>query len=381
MAATSYEQWRTEAQARDAQTGAARWKADDRSDLFDYRVIRRRRDELVELRAAGDPRRLLYYLNEGLHGNMGGMGSSQLYRHAEFGTKDLVSDYVREMSGALDQLAGADDGTLPFGQKLAFFRRARQAFGNCALMLSGAGSLGPFHLGVAKALAEQGLLPAVISGASAGGLIAAAVCTRTDDELREMFERDALPARLPGAPRRTADPTPASDPRRPARRGRGHRARHDLRRSARTVRARPEHLRGAGGSAAAVAHAERGHVAQRADPRSGHGDVRDSGHLSARDPGGAGRGRQATPVRALAKVGRRLGHRRHAYGTSRPGLRVQLLHRQPGEPGRDVVPAGPAVPRPDSRSSPPSTCRPGSSGSASRTRSPCASCGTLIRST
>ena len=193
MAATSYEQWRTEAQARDARTGAASWKADDRSDLFDHRVIRRRRDELVELRAAGDPRRLLYYLNEGLHGNMGGMGSSRLYRHAEFGTKDLVSDYVREMAGALDQLAGADDGTLPFDRKLAFFRRARQAFGNCALMLSGAGSLGPFHLGVAKALVEQGLLPAVISGASAGGLVAAAVCTRTDDELREMFERDAPP--------------------------------------------------------------------------------------------------------------------------------------------------------------------------------------------
>ena len=192
MTAASYDQWRANAQAKDDQTGAAGWKADDRTDLFDYRVIRRRRDELVELRAGGDVPRLLYYLNEGLHGNMGGMGSSRLYGHAAFGTKDLVSEYIEELAGALEQLADADDDALPFDRKLAFFRQARQAFGNCALMLSGAGSLGPFHLGVAKALAEQGLLPAVISGASAGGLVAAVVCTRADAELRALFEEDTL---------------------------------------------------------------------------------------------------------------------------------------------------------------------------------------------
>ncbi|MDE0349584.1 MAG: DUF3336 domain-containing protein [Gammaproteobacteria bacterium] len=192
MTAANYEEWRAEAQARDEQTGAARWKADDRTDLFDYRVIRRRMDELVDVRAEGDPRRILYYLNEGLHGNMGGMGSSRLYGRAALGTKDLVSDYVRELAGALEQLAGADEEILSFERKLAFFRSARQAFGNCALMLSGAGSLGPFHLGVAKALLEQDLLPAVISGASAGGLVAATVCTRTDETLQEMFDQGAF---------------------------------------------------------------------------------------------------------------------------------------------------------------------------------------------
>lgn len=200
MTAANYEEWRAEAQARDEQTGAARWKADDRTDLFDYRVIRRRLDELVDVRAEGDPRRILYYLNEGLHGNMGGMGSSRLYGRAALGTKDLVSDYVRELAGALEQLADADEEILSFDRKLAFFRRARQAFGNCALMLSGAGSLGPFHLGVAKALLEQQLLPAVISGASAGGLVAATVCTRTDAALKETFDRDAFGQAFQDAP-------------------------------------------------------------------------------------------------------------------------------------------------------------------------------------
>ena len=187
---SDYTQWRAEALERDRHSGAARWKATDRSSLFDYRVIRRRLDELVEIKASGDVRRLLYYLNEGMHGNMGGMGSAGLYRHAAFGTKHLVSDYIGELAGALELLAAADNADLSRPEKLKFFRRTRQAYGNCALMLSGAGSLGPFHLGVARALTEQRLLPTVVSGASAGGVVAAAVCTHDDERLAQLLQED-----------------------------------------------------------------------------------------------------------------------------------------------------------------------------------------------
>jgi predicted acylesterase/phospholipase RssA len=40
---------------------------------------------------------------------------------------------------------------------------------------------------VVKAFLDANLLPRVISGTSAGGLVAALVCTRTDDELRELL--------------------------------------------------------------------------------------------------------------------------------------------------------------------------------------------------
>ena len=40
------------------------------------------------------------------------------------------------------------------------------------------------HFGVVKAFLDAGLLPRVITGTSAGGLIAALVCTRTDEELK-----------------------------------------------------------------------------------------------------------------------------------------------------------------------------------------------------
>ena len=331
MTAASYDQWRANAQARDDQTGAAGWKADDRTDLFDYRVIRRRRDELVELRAECDVPRLLYYLNEGLHGNMGGMGSSRLYGHAAFGTKDLVSEYIEELAGALEQLADADDDALPFDRKLAFFRQARQAFGNCALMLSGAGSLGPFHLGRREGAGRTGPVARRHLGRERrgprrrGGLYAgrrgAAGAVRGGHAARS----------VPAAPRRAGVPAQAGDAGRPAARGRGTRSGHDLRRGARSVRARPEHLRRPGRGTAAVAHPERHHVAERVDPRSGHGDVRDPRRLPAGDPRGPRRGRHAAAVRALAQVGRRLGHRRHAHRAPRARLRLQLLHREPGE--------------------------------------------------
>ena len=64
---------------------------------------------------------------------------------------------------------------MPDDAKLAFFNETRHAYGRSALMLSGGAYLGYYHIGVAKTLWREGLLPRVISGASAGSLIAAAI--------------------------------------------------------------------------------------------------------------------------------------------------------------------------------------------------------------
>jgi len=186
--ARSYEEWKAAALAEDERTGAARWREIDRSRRYDYKVIRHRLEELREVRSSGDPHRLLFYLNEGIHGNAGGMGSSSLYRRAHFGTKDLVTDYIRELAGALEQVADVGEASIPTVERLEFFRRASLCFGRTAIMFSGGGALGLFHVGVSKALAEQGLLPNVISGASAGSIVAGILGTRTDDELLGTLE-------------------------------------------------------------------------------------------------------------------------------------------------------------------------------------------------
>ena len=176
----TYETWKAAALAHDAKTGADRWRAEDRSRRYDYKVIRRRYDEIRSVKAARDPLTLLYYLSEGIHGNTGGMGRPAVYARAKFGTKDLITNYIAELADAIEQAAAVDESVIALTEKLAIFRRASLCFGRSALMLSGAGALGPFHLGVTKALLEQDLLPDVISGSSAGSFVAAVIGTHDE---------------------------------------------------------------------------------------------------------------------------------------------------------------------------------------------------------
>jgi NTE family protein len=186
--ANSYDEWKAAAMAQDERMGGAKWRKIDKTTLYDYDVIRHRLEEVRAIRATGDVHRLLFCLNEGIHGNMSGMGNPALYNRSRFGTKDLVTDYISELGKGLEQVAAADDSVISFTARLEFFRRASHCFGRSALMLSGAGALGPFHLGVVKALLEQNLLPDVISGASAGSMVAAVVGTHDDEALAELFD-------------------------------------------------------------------------------------------------------------------------------------------------------------------------------------------------
>ena len=185
--AGSYDEWKEAAAKHDEVSGAARWKEIDRSRRYDFVSIRARLDHLRNLRAQNDDRGLLFTLNEGIHGNMGGMGKSELHGKAKIGTKKLIEDYVEEVALALEHLANPEVDSISFEEKLDFFQRASHCFGRSALMLSGSGTLLYFHLGVARALWQERLLPDIISGSSGGAFIGSVVCASTDEELDELF--------------------------------------------------------------------------------------------------------------------------------------------------------------------------------------------------
>jgi len=44
-----------------------------------------------------------------------------------------------------------------------------------------------YHFGVVKALLDAGLLPKVVTGTSGGALVAALLCTRTNEELKQIL--------------------------------------------------------------------------------------------------------------------------------------------------------------------------------------------------
>ncbi|MEE4193241.1 MAG: DUF3336 domain-containing protein [Halieaceae bacterium] len=186
--AESYAEWLQLAKEHDAASGMKRWREVDQTKLYDYASIRRRLDRLRSLRARHDDVGLLFTLNEGIHGNLGGMGSSKLHEQARSGTKQLIEDYIDEIVDALKHIAEVDDSEISLSEKLDFFYRANHCYGRSALMLSGGGVLGFYHLGVVKSLVEHRLLPRVISGSSAGSMIAGVLGTHTDKELRQFFE-------------------------------------------------------------------------------------------------------------------------------------------------------------------------------------------------
>jgi TAG lipase/steryl ester hydrolase/phospholipase A2/LPA acyltransferase len=66
-----------------------------------------------------------------------------------------------------------------------FFSETLHSFGRTALLLSGGARLGLLHLGVVRALLDQKLLPRVISGSSAGSIVAVMLGAFRDDELEE----------------------------------------------------------------------------------------------------------------------------------------------------------------------------------------------------
>jgi TAG lipase/steryl ester hydrolase/phospholipase A2/LPA acyltransferase len=182
--ATDYASWLEAASRHDQLTGRDKWRALDDTTLYDFSDVRDRHAYLRNLLEERDHDELLYALNEGIHGNMSGMGRPILYSQAMTGTKQLVDDYVSTIAESLQFIARVDDSKLSLAAKVDFFRRASHCYGRSALMLSGGAGLIFFHHGVVQTLVDHDLLPNVISGASAGSWISAQIAKYTDAELK-----------------------------------------------------------------------------------------------------------------------------------------------------------------------------------------------------
>ncbi len=190
--AETYAEWREAAQGHDDASGKTNWKRRDQSSAYDYVSIRHRLDRLRSLRARHDYPGLLFTLNEGIHGNVGGMGRAQLYQVARFGTKQVIEDYIEEITDSLRLLATVEHEEITQEERLDFFRRANHCFGRSALMMSGSGMLLYFHVGVVKALLDQGLLPNILSGSSGGSFVGSMLATHSESELQKMFDPNYL---------------------------------------------------------------------------------------------------------------------------------------------------------------------------------------------
>ena len=201
--ASSYEEWIKSAKELDTYLGSDAWKKKAEYAYYDSKTIRRVHEQLVKLRqraesdesgksgekkAEGQPRAVedLRALVEAcLKNNFCGFENPRLYSETYYGTKDAVQDFVEEAEESLSFLLRTTQ--LDAENKRALFKHLGSNFGRTALCLSGGATFAYYHFGVAKALLDADLLPEVITGTSGGALVAALLCSRTDDELKKLL--------------------------------------------------------------------------------------------------------------------------------------------------------------------------------------------------
>lgn len=186
-AATSYAGWKQAAEAWDHLSGGAAWRAEDDSEFYDAPLVRADVQALRALRQRGDGLRLVQALTATVYRHQADIAAVELYGIALAGTKHLVRAWLDEVEAALRWLVANPVLGLTAEAKAGRFEDAWKVYGRTALMLSGGATWGFHHLGVVKALFEDGVLPHILSGASTGAMIAAGVCTRTDAEVAAMF--------------------------------------------------------------------------------------------------------------------------------------------------------------------------------------------------
>jgi TAG lipase/steryl ester hydrolase/phospholipase A2/LPA acyltransferase len=191
--AETREQWRAAAQELDILEDNEAWKYDTQSDDFDAPLIEALLKQLDDARTNCDVKRMLNLVRTALSRDLGGMGNIRLYKHSHVGTKDLIERYIDSTLATIKALLETSNYSLPEGLEMKDILEqvvyARQAFGRSALLLSGGATFGMNHVGVLKALFESKLLPRIISGASAGSIVCAVLCTRTDEEIPDVLEK------------------------------------------------------------------------------------------------------------------------------------------------------------------------------------------------
>ena len=190
--ATSYAEYHEASMLHDTISGADDWKAIDKSPLYDYQLIQKRVTRMKLARSKEDAAGLMSILHEGIHGNLGSLANPELGKHCKVGSKILIQDFFEEVCQALEFIYHADEQDVDFYEKLSFFDETTHAFGQSCLMLSGGAGLGFSHVGVVLALLKEDLIPGVISGASAGAVIAAMIGTRNKQQLLQELTADSI---------------------------------------------------------------------------------------------------------------------------------------------------------------------------------------------
>jgi predicted acylesterase/phospholipase RssA len=198
--ADTYDKWVQAAKEMDDFLGSKAWKTNDAFAYYDYRTVRKVRDQMRDLRERAEEEenngrdgiggqtaveKLRQLVHASVKSNFAGLENAHLYSQTYYGTKDLAQSYLNETEKSLALLLKTT--RLSKADKRVTFKHLYTNYGRSALCLSGGATFAYYHFGVVKALLDANLMPTVITGTSGGALIAALVATRTDEELKQLL--------------------------------------------------------------------------------------------------------------------------------------------------------------------------------------------------
>ena len=197
---TNYADWMKAAKELDAHLGNEEWKETDDYAYYDYKTIKRVKEQLKSRRErAGSTanghtddqsqhqalEELKGLIEACVKNNFAGIENPRIYSESYYGTKNLIQEFIDELQASLAFLIHTDQ--LNQADKYTLSRHLHTNLGRTALCLSGGASFAYYHFGVVKALLDSSLLPDVITGTSGGAIVAALVATRQDDELKKLL--------------------------------------------------------------------------------------------------------------------------------------------------------------------------------------------------
>jgi predicted acylesterase/phospholipase RssA len=197
LRATSYREWQSNARKLDSHSGLDTWKQTRRSRYYNSDTIEKYNQDIQRARSANDPPKMLSILQACLNDPFtSGVLKEELYSQCWDGTKAIVEEYIQSVVMGICYLRSSisDKSKLSplFMEEIKSLIEKSSSYGRTGLCLSGGAALGQQHLGVIKSLREEGILPRIISGTSAGAVVGAFVCTRTEAELDRDFTAEYL---------------------------------------------------------------------------------------------------------------------------------------------------------------------------------------------
>ena len=190
--ARSYTEWHEAADRLNKESSGYLWRISPISDEPFQKDLEVAVMRLRESRKSGDccelGKNLTRYLNCPSTSRVFHLDN---HRKSWIGSQRLIEMFISELVESINKLTAiieSDSEAIAIAREVLY----SNSFGKSALCLSGGGSMGLQHIGVLEALNEHGLIPRILSGTSAGSIVAAAYCVRTAAEVQRDFQRDHL---------------------------------------------------------------------------------------------------------------------------------------------------------------------------------------------